>query len=721
MTLRPIRRPAGALAVAALLLAGAAPVRAQFTNRWLSAGSFQHWYSSIGGEKEEGFQAFQQFGARWPGIYPYTDLQAANGFWIGARNVQTPEGQTYSARVVHVGPRVSGSGEFFPTKFEVVSRFEMPTVFVGGEASEPEAAMVVDRVDPAMKADAMIVNEVNTLLGLTVQRRIMQFSQGFHDNYHVIEYTFTNTGNTDGDAEIEAPGKTLTDVVVFPQWRWSVARETRYLVGNPTGWGKNAMVDFRGDGLGAVYGDLPDENFRAAFAWHGYFPDKALTYNNIGGPILREGVPAVQIAASDTLGRLGASQFVGAVVLHADTSPTNPADDPTQPRTMTYFDSDERFLSANDAFTEAKMQAEYAIMTTDATDRQAFRVAGSTARADLLRQTADPAFGKSGGTSAAMGFGPYTLAPGQSVKVVLAYGAAGLSREMNEAVGRAYKAARASDTAPLTVNGVTKTKNEWVFTGRDSLFQTFRRAIANYASNYAIPRAPLPPSELNVTSGGDKVLVEWSTFPSESPDAWEVYRARIDYDEAYERVASLPGTARSYEDRTALRGVAQYYYVVAVKTSGNDGAGGTPAGRPLRSSRYYAQTYTQAALLAPEGSVLNQIRVVPNPLYFGGSNDRNGGFVRFPDFQDKISFRGLPGACRIDIYTELGEQLATLENTSGSGSIDWNLATKYGQPVVSGVYVAVITATRDYDSDEPGRDGTFRNGDQVIRKFVIIR
>ena len=129
----------------------------------------------------------------------------------------------------------------------------------------------------------------------------------------------------------------------------------------------------------------------------------------------------------------------------------------------------------------------------------------------------------------------------------------------------------------------------------------------------------------------------------------------------------------------------------------------------------------QAALLAPEGSVLNQIRVVPNPLYFGGSNDRNGGFVRFPDFQDKISFRGLPGACRIDIYTELGEQLATLENTSGSGSVDWNLATKFGQPVVSGVYVAVITATRDYDGDQPGRDGTFRNGDQVIRKFVIIR
>jgi len=49
----------------------------------------------------------------------------------------------------------------------------------------------------------MIVNSANTLLGVTMERRIMQFSQGFHDNYHVIEYVFTNTGNTDADAEIE--------------------------------------------------------------------------------------------------------------------------------------------------------------------------------------------------------------------------------------------------------------------------------------------------------------------------------------------------------------------------------------------------------------------------------------------------------------------------------------------------------------------------------------
>ena len=740
--LRPALRAACALALAAPAFAPRA--EAQFNQKWLSAGSLHNWYSEIGSEIEEGFVKQQQYGFRWPGVYTVTDMQAAKGFWIGARNVRGPEGTTFSTRVVHVGPRVSGAGEFFPARFEMVARYAPPLVFVDGDPSIPDAAMSNDRVDEAADADRSIESEVNTLLGITVRRKILQFSNEYHDNYHVIEYTFTNTGNTDSDAEIEVPGQTLQDVVFHWQWRWSVARETRVLVGNPTGWGKNTMLDARGDGLAGVYGDLPSENFRAMFAWHGYFPDKTLSYNNIGGPILREGIPSAPIASSDTLGRLGASQFVGTVTLHADTAPGNTADNPAQPRFMNYYDSDEPFLSANDPFTESKMEREYGIMTTDAQDRHGFRAAGSTNRADLTKQKADPAFSKSGGNSAAMGYGPYTLAPGQSVRIVVAEAAAGLSREANETVGRAYKTAvrglagpaRDDDAPilPITINGTTGlTKNQWVFTGRDSLFQTFRRALANYNSDYGAARAPLPPKEFNVGSGGDRIALTWDVYAGEAPEKFEIYRAQSDYDEPYQLLASVAGSERTYNDQAATRGISYYYYIQAVKgtTTGNDGV---PAGRPLRSSRYYTQTYQPAQLQRPQGTALDAVRIVPNPFYLGAvGGARATDSPRYFDQTDKLGLLNIPGQCRIEFFTELGERIASIDHRNGSGDEFWNLTTSSGQVVVSGVYIAVITVTDDIPAEEdvvdaetgtvlvPKGELIFRRGETTYRKFVIIR
>ncbi len=739
--LRFLARPAfrsAALGLASLaVLVPVAPsgdAAAQANNKWLSGGSLHNWYSDAGTEKEEGFVAGQQYGLRWPGLFAFTDMQAAKGLWVGARNVRDTDGKTYAARVIHVGPRVTGSGEVVPTQFQLVGRVELSQVFVNGARSLPDAAMQLDRTDAALPAEHGILSDVNTLLGLTISRRVLQFAHESHDNYHVIEYTLVNTGNTDGDAEIELPGQTLQDVVMFTQWRWSVARETRYLVGNATGWGKHTMVDARGDGLGSVYGDNPADNFRAMFAWHGFFPDKTLSYNNIGGPILRESVPALNIAARDTLGRLGASQFVGAVVLHADTAPGNTADDATQPRTMKYFDSDESFLSNNEPFTESKMASEYAFMTNDATDRHAFRAAASTNPADLPRQTAMPAdvrgmdgASTSGGKSAGMGFGPYTLAPGQSVRIVLAESAAGLSREANEAIGRAYKAlapaTRDTDAGRITYLGQSKTKNEWVFTGRDSLFQTFRRALANYRSGYRLQAPPLPPSQFNVSSGGDRVQLRWDVYPGQAPDTWEVYRAVADFDEAYTRVASVPGSQRSFDDTTPTRGLNYFYYIQAVKGT-TDGQGGVPAGRPLRSSRYLAQAYSPAQLLRPQGgpegeTALSAIRVVPNPFYLSseGFPINSGGSSRSPryDVADRIGFLNLPGQCRIDIYTELGEKIYTIDHTNGSGDEYWNGVTRFGQVVASGVYLAIVTVTEDV----VGTD--YLAGQTALLKFTVIR
>ncbi|NNE47787.1 MAG: hypothetical protein HKN37_14125, partial [Rhodothermales bacterium] len=694
--------------------------------------------SEIGSECEEcGFIRTQQDGLRWPGIYRFTDMQAAKAFWIGAANVTDDNGQNWAQRVVHVGPRVSGQGEFFPVRFEDISRFAPPIVTVDGEVSEAEAAMVNDLVDPDMIADRMIINEVNTLLGITMERKIMQFSQGFHDNYHVMEFTFTNTGNTDDDADIELPNQTLEDVYFFWQWRLSVAKETRYVVGNGTGWGLNAMLDTRGDGVKV---DPPDEQFRAQFVWHGKFPSFT-AYNNIGGPIMPPAAPAVNIATTDTLGRLGASQFVGVVTLHADTSPTDPTDDIAQPSTTSWIGSDDPYQSQNDAFNPDKMRTEYSIMSAGHKSPRHADVVEPSGLPGFLNPSGDPSLGTPGGYSNANGYGPYTLGPGESVRIVMAEGAAGLSREANLAIGRAYRESGANDGAAISYGGVTKTKNEWVFTSRDSLFQTFRRAIANFESGYSIPRAPAPPSTFDVTGGGDRISLAWDVFPDQpAPSGFEIYRARGRFDSTYVKIHDAGGSDRGYDDTTPIRGIDYYYYIVAVGDgSANDGTGLTPAGVRLRSSRYYTQTFSPARLKRQQGSsfddrpcpvgeefrcipdvetgdlILPGLRIVPNPFNIGSTPG-----VRFPDQTDKLAFFNIPGFCEIRIYSELGELVDVISHSDGSGDAFWDHTTSSRQVVASGVYIAVVTVTQDISDPESG-ELLFREGEKAIKKFIIIR
>ena len=691
------------LAFLVLSLAGGLNnVQAQFANKWLSAGSLHNWYSEIGSECEGcGFVRTQQDGLRWPGIYRFTDMQAAKSLWIAAANVTDEIGTTYPSRVVHAGPRVSGSGEFFPLRFEMISRRDPPAVFVDGALSAPEAEMANDNVDPDQIPDVMIVNEANTLLGITMERKIMQFSQEHHDNYHVMEYTFTNTGNTDGDADIELPNQTLEGVYFFYQWRLSVAKETRYVIGNGTGWGLNAMLDTRGDG---VKPDPPEEDFRAQFVWHGKFPPFT-AYDNIGGPILPQALPAVNIAPTDTLGRLGASQFVGVVTLHADTSPADRSDDPGQPTTTTWIGSDEPYTSQNDAFNPAKMELEYGVITSGHRSPRHADVVEPSGMDGFLNPTGDPSLGTPGGFSNANGYGPYTLGPGESVRIVMAEGAAGLSREANLAIGRAYRESGANDALaiPFEVDGAihSMNKNEWVFTSRDSLFQMFRRAQANFASGYAIPPAPAPPAQFEVNGGGDRIAISWQPYASEPlPDSWEIYRARGRFDSTYTLIHTAGSSDTSFDDTIPIRGIDYYYYIVAV-TSANNTAGLTPSG-PLRSSRYYSQTYTPTRLKRPAGENMADIRIVPNPFNIASSPS-----VRFPDQTDKLAFFNIPGQCRIEIFTALGEWVDQIEHTDGSGDAFWDHTTASRQIVASGLYIAVITDTE--------------TGERAIKKFVLIR
>lgn len=657
----------------------------------MNAGALHDWYGENGCETEgQTMSGGQQDGFQWPAIYRYQDMKAARGLWIGATNFTDEAGDLYPFKVITNGPRNPTFWAIYPQKFEMTGKFQPTEVSVDGNLSY-EKDVTVDISDGSLPSDRMLEAVVHTQLGITYSRKIYQWAQQYNDNYMIYDYVFTNTGNTDDDPDIELPNTTLTGVHFFFSYRNAVNKSTRYVIGNSTGWGKNTMNDARGDGVKL---DPPGENFRAQFSWHGFATEKEVAYDNIGGPMWA--IPELAIPynnPADTIGRLGASQFMGVITLHADKSATDTTDDPAQPSTTTYEDSDiVLFLAGSNAFNKDRMTQEYSLMTKGhMSPRHADRVEPS---GDFWQQTAGPNLGGSGGASFNNGYGPYTIGPGESVRIVMAEGVASISYEEQVRVGRLFR-----EGAMSAID-----KNKIVFQGRDSLFQTFRRAMENYTAGFSIPDPPRPPLTFDVTSGGDKISISWTLDGGDPnpPVGFQIYRALGSVDAPYEKIVDLPVGTTSYDDVDVIRGFSYFYYMQCI---GSPQAGGpaTPAGA-LLSGRYYTQTYDPARLLRQAGTAMSEIRVVPNPY-----NISAAGSVRFPGDidQDKIAFYNIPGRCTIKIYTELGELIKTIEHTNGSGDEFWYSVTSSNQIVVSGIYIVLIV-----NSD---------TGEKHITKFAVIR
>ncbi len=665
----------------------------QFKNVWMSAGSLHNWYSEIGSELEEaGFIKTQQFGMQWPAIYSYQDIQAARGMWIGAKDFTDENGQNFPYKVVTVGPRAPQFYAFYPIKIELTSKFAPTNVYVDGNLSF-QKNVEIDKTDNTIPYDRVIENVINSQLGITVKRKIFQFAQQYNDNYIVYEYTFTNTGNTDADPEIELPNNTIKDAYFWFTYRNAVNKSVRFVIGNGSGWGINTMNDARGDG---VKTDPANEKYRAQFSWHGYFPGKDVAYDNIGGPIWALNSTAAPFNdKADTVGRLGGTQFIGTLTLYADKSATEKVDDPSQPRTTDYVNSDHPLLLAGaNALNKDRMTQEYALMSTGhKAPRHADAVEPS---GDFAIQKNAPNVGNaSGGISFNNGYGPYTLKPGESVRIVIAEAVNGIGRKLQIDTGIKYKKGQITADA----------KNRIVMQGKDSLMLTFKRVTENFNSGWKLPQPPMPPTTFEVNSGGDRISLKWDVNSSDPnpPVAFRIYRALGNVDSNYTMIYQTSSASeRSYDDKNLVRGFNYYYYITAVGAPISSGPG-TPAGR-LESGRYFTQSYDPANLQRQAGDKLSDIRIVPNPF-----NASAKGSIRFPGAadEDKIAFYNIPGQCTIKIYSELGELIKTIEHTNGSGDEFWYQVTSSSQIIVSGIYIAVIT------------DKT--TGQNHIAKFVVIR
>lgn len=695
------------LLVAILVMSGwTVDVYGQWLEKWMAVGDYAQLYAESDGRVQDGN------GSLWPLIRGTAgDHHHSQTLWIAVKNFTDEEGKEWPAKVAHSGPRVNGIGEIFPTRFWMASKFEEPVVTVDGLPTFLVPASI-DEVDPSIKADRVIYNTINTVTGITVEREVRAFSQEYHDDYHIWEYTFTNTGNVDDDPEIELE-QTLEDVYFIFMKRWRGSTAGNNVIGGGVAYGFNFMVDQVGDGV-----HDEEDGLRAQYLWQGNLPNFT-DWDPLGAPAIRfSGSARPELPEADTTGRLVFEEFMGRAYIHADRSAADPTDDPGQPSAMKMHWADNWLSSGQDHLDPALSQMEYEYFAEGHTIPHHAEVVEP--HGDFAHPTGKPSLDSPGGHKHAAGFGPYTLEPGESIHIVIVEAISGLEQEKATlAIGQAYKklwqAGNPYGDIEYDANGdgqiqpdEVMDKNEWVMTSRDSLFQTFRRARENYLSGYNIPQPPLPPSEFHVTSGVDEITLEWDVFPNESPQGFEIYRTRHAYQGAvedgfaYQLIHEAGPQERSFKDTNVVRGIDYYYYIQAVGEVNQDPTGMTPTGVPLKSSRYYTQTYTPASLKRGPGQNISDARVVPNPYHLG--SDEN---IRWPDQQDKIGFLNIPGQSTIKIYTERGDLIDTIEHTDGSGDAYWNLTTSSNQVVVSGLYIAVIN-----DKE---------TGEQVIRKFVVIR
>ena len=695
--------------------------------KWMSIGNLHNWYSAAGCEIEIGRTgqiSDQQDGLRWPAFYRVQDNQAAKGLWLGAKNFYDPVVEKeYEHKVVHAGPRhLDIVGETIPLELTMYGRYDHPNVFVDGDPSTNLQYLdEVDFVDPDLPSDRKIYNEVQTSMGVKMKRTIYSFSHPEHQNYHIQEYVFINNGCFDKDCDIEYQ-QTIEGFQVYLQYRYAISREGMIYDGNwlpqSAAWGHNTMNDVIGE---FPTNPSPNDQFyddgeiiRGLFSWHGYH-SSADPPENIGGPDF----------GGD--GHLGAAQFVGVATLHADTSPSDKNNDINQPSTTWFITSDDPATSGNLQYNGTKSTNEYVNYMTVGHPPQSQAEVVGTGNANQFN---DPRTGSNpGGTSQGIGFGPYDLEPGDSIRIVLAEGASGLSRSMCYKIGQNWKNQVHTDELPEsselhrhmmnTYHRQSDThnyyKNAWVFTGVDSIIKVFKRAKENFElmkNGQSLPRPPEPPSLFNIASGGDKIYLNWSNESESGPgfSGYNLYRLKfkpdttlftydisqneiIPIDNSIATLWTLDRGVNEFEDNTAERGFDYFYFIEAFDDGTNDNI-------VLNSSKFFTLTNKAANLKRPPGSSFQDIRIVPNPFHISARDLQYG--VSAPD---RLMFLNIPPVCTIRIFTERGDLVDIIEHTDGSGDEIWNSITSSRQIIVSGIYIAHFEMP----------DGN------AIRKFAVVR
>jgi hypothetical protein len=580
-------------------------------------------------------------------------------------------------------------------------------------------------------ADQMVESYCRTWIGLDLHQRVLAWSQKNHDDYILYEYTFKNSGNINTDDAIELPNQVLDSLYIMR-----------------TDQAVPAEITDREKEWVTWTGCRPGEDLRMTYT----YPSRQTgsTSDNLGMPRNDYNQP-----------RLIATQYVGDATLFISNTPNDFVNDnPASPQMHTIWDARLAYIKEYEKLHAAEQilalnVMKRGIVTADCGDPSYVKPPYMTdAYPGTFHEVPPDSLNRATTDIVPWGpyarfhelpmisHGPFRLAPGDSIRFVFVHVIGSMSKRKAFEIGAAWYNGSCTPPPGCNWNGGNPTDNLpnqyhkypdlyrdaskgaagdsnnwakdcWVATGKDSLFQNARAALWAARNSYNVPTAPPAPS-IEVTGRSNAIRISWGTESEAAPDfaGYRVYRAIGSFtDSAWVPIFECTGKqTHFYDDLTAVRGTAYYYYVAAF----DDGVSNIPdfngKRESLESGMYANMTNFAANLKRPSvESTLDSIRVVPNP--YSLTAGRAG--AQFPGVgeENKIMFYGLPSECTIKIFSESGDLIKTLVH-SGSGDEAWGKlafdmqTSDSGMRPVSGIYIANVVTP----------DGRVKNV-----KFLIVR
>ncbi|MCA9734253.1 T9SS type A sorting domain-containing protein [candidate division KSB1 bacterium] len=711
----------------------------------IKVGKYQTWVDDMTAAAESntgdrGNMYQNAFHRGWPACAVQN-----SGWYLGTTNWTAEDGDVWPLKLTGAAPvtyneengqmPVEDSEGYFIRRY---MRYQPPTVVVDGlQVSDLWPLDGSDSVDPSKipgTADILVTSKINTDMGVTITQNVFAWSQTNHDDYIVYEYIFENTGNIDLDDEIELPNQTLKDVYFL-----RASRMER--------WDSENWYSGRGE--------YEEDDLRVRYAYPGRRRDQG-TVDGTGN-----GFWAPQP------GWMWNSQTAGQAILHADKSTSDTSDDFNQPM-MTGTENSDLLWIRNDPTSTgpADWQRVFRVMSegwdwrgqvpkltaeNNPHPEKTIRPGNRSVRMEDLavpgiQYILDLPWVTYGG-SYFWAAGPYTMAPGESFRIVWADGFGVINPLKIWEVQTAWENGTAQPPEGMTfdnANGVGLNDNMpppyknnpslynnnyndwakdcWIFTGIDSFLTNMNNAQWNENNGWNVPTAPPPPS-LTVNSRPNRIEVSWGDESESASDfaGYRLYRSEgfwyeghrpwtsTDYEHGeWKLIGDFPGNSvHSFNDTDVTRGFDYFYKITAYDDGTQNGPDVDGGGKPLESGHFLSYTKTIGASLTRDAADdLSDVVVVPNPFNASATS------VQFPGFPNKLVFYNLPGECTIRIYSESGDLVKKIDHTNGSGDESWGLlaneqmTSNTGQIVVSGIYIAHIETP---------------DGKSTTRKIVIVR
>lgn len=219
--------------------------------------------------------------------------------------------------------------------------------------------------------------------------------------------------------------------------------------------------------------------------------------------------------------------------------------------------------------------------------------------------------------------------------------------------------------------------------------------------------APTP--ALTLLPGDGQVTVNWDAVVSPSPNIaivrYNIYRSTNAAADNYVLLGTFPhenGKAYSVVDKAPelINGWKVYYTItLADQLSGELGTIlGTGIQEGLPTFAVGNSVIPRSDSQGLDGQKL-PIRVVPNPFYAHAAWDNS-------PTEKHVQFINLPASCTIRVFTLSGNLVNVLQHSDGSGTENYNLRNRFGEPLASGIYYYVVTDSR---------------GEKDTGKFIIVQ